>query len=223
MVGIDEPLKLEKRTIVGKGLAGLRHGGLVPAVLHDHGRPSMHLVVPYPALDKVYRAAGKHHPLQLVVGSQNFLALIKDVQVNPVKRSMQHVVFQAIKQDETVEAEVPIRLDGDSPAERTGLIVLHQLDSVQVQALPKDLPDELVADASRLVELHDKLTVADLTVPAGVTIVTEPEHPIATVAEPRSLAAEEAEEAEGEEAEGEAAAEGEEAGVKSGKQADEEE
>jgi hypothetical protein len=92
---------------------------------------------------------------------------------------LQHVVFQAIRQNETVEAEVPIRVEGDIPAEKVGLMTLHQLDTVEIEALPRNLPDELVVSAEKLVELHDKITVADLVVPDGVTILTELDHPIA--------------------------------------------
>ena len=123
-------------------------------------------------------------------------------------RKLRHVVFQAIKQDEKVEAEVPIRIEGDAPAEKVGLIILHQLDAVEIEALPKNLPDELVVSAETLVELHDKITVADLDIPAGVTLLTDIEHPIATVAESRAMAAEEAE-AEEAVGEGEESAEGE--------------
>jgi large subunit ribosomal protein L25 len=164
-------------------------------------------------LGKVYRAAGKHHPLNLDIGDQKLLALIKDVQYNPVKRRMQHVVFQAINRNEKVEAEIPIRLEGEIPAEKAGLMIMNQLDHIEVEALPAKLPDELVIDASKLVELHDKITVADIDVPEGVTILTEGEQPIVTVIEPRAHAAElDAELAEAAEAEaetGEAAAEGE--------------
>lgn len=205
MANIDAPVKLSQREVIGKGLNRLRSDGTVPAVIHNHGQPSVHVMGPEAQLLKVYREAGKHHPLNLEVGSDKYLALIKDAHFDPVKRKLEHVVFQAIRQDEAVEAEVPIRLDGDAPAERVGLIVLHQLDAVEVEALPKDLPDELVISAESLAELHDKLTVADLKIPTGVTILTDPEHPIATVAEPRAVAAEEAAEAEAEEgAEGEA-------------------
>ncbi len=92
------------------------------------------------------------------------------------------------------------------PAEKIGLVVLHQLDTVQVEALPKDLPDALTIDGAKLAEMHDKIVVADLTVPAGVTILTDPEHPIATVVETKAQMSEEAEEAEA--AEGEEGAEG---------------
>lgn len=216
MADIDAPVKLSQREVLGKGLNKLRTDGTIPAVIHNHGQDSIHVMGPETELLKVYRVAGKHHPLNLEVGSDKYLALIKDARFDPVKRRLQHIVFQAIRQDEKVEAEVPIRLEGDAPAERVGLIILHQLDSVEIEALPKDLPDELVISAESLAELHDKLTVADLKVPAGVTILTDAEHPIATVAETRAQVAEEAEAeaeaADGEEADGETTEAGAEAG-----------
>jgi large subunit ribosomal protein L25 len=188
----------------------MRRDGTVPAVIHNHGQESIHVMAPETELVKVYLAAGKHHPLNLEVGTDKYLALIKDAHFDPVKRRLQHVVFQAINRNETVEAEVPIRIEGDIPAERVGLMVLHQLDTVEVEALPRNLPDELVVSAEKLAELHDKITVADLSIPEGVTVLTDAEHPIATVVETRAMVAEEAETeetAEGEE--GEAGAEGE--------------
>ncbi|MBA3757500.1 50S ribosomal protein L25 [Candidatus Saccharibacteria bacterium] len=189
---VDKPVQLSDRAVVRKGLAGLRQEGLVPAVIHNHGQPSLHVMGGELELGKIYRVAGKHHPLELHVGSQQFLALIKEVQFNPVKRRMQHIVFQAIRRDEKVEAEVPVKLIGEVPAEKVGLLVLHQLDHVEVEALPKNLPDELTLDATKLVELHDKLTVGDITPPTGVTVLTEPDHPVATVVETRAQVAEEA-------------------------------
>jgi len=203
MTDVDKPLALAEREVIGKGLASLRAEGLAPAVIHNHGAESLHVVVPQGEFAKIYREAGKHHPLNLTVGQSKFLALVKDVQYNPVNRQMVHVVFQAIRAGEKVEAEIPIRLVGDIPAEKVGLIILRQLDTVEVEALPKDLPDEFTVDATKLIELHDKITVADITTPAGVTIVTEVDHPIATVSESRAQAAEEAEAEEAGAAEGE--------------------
>jgi large subunit ribosomal protein L25 len=143
--------------------------------------------------------------LNLQVGSDKYFVLIKDVHINPVKHRLQHIVFQTIRRDEKVQSEVPIRLEGDIPAEKIGLMTLHQLDQVQIEALPKNLPDELFVSAEKLAELHDKITVADIRVPEGVTILTDPDHPIATVVETKAQMSEEAEEsAEGTETEGQA-------------------
>lgn len=209
MVDLDAPLKLQERTVLGKGLNGLRQQGLVPAVVHNHGKDSIHVMAPGMQLERIYEAAGKHHPLNLEVGDQKYLALIKDAHFNPVKRRLQHVVFQAIRRDEKVEAEVPIHLEGEIPAEKVGHMVLHQLDSVEIEALPANLPDALIADATKLAELGDTITVADLQVPEGVTILTDPEHPIARVVETKAMMAEEEKaEEEAETAEGEEGAEG---------------
>lgn len=187
----DLPVELKERAKLGKGLGGLRQEGMIPAVIHNHGQPSIHVMGPETELKKIYRAAGKHHPLELKVGGQDFLALIKDVHVNPVKRRMQHVVFQAIKRDEKVEAEVPIKLEGEIPAERVGLQILHHLDHVEVEALPDKLPDEIIADVTVLTEIGDKITVGDLKVPEGVEILTDAEQSIAAVVEPKEQLVEE--------------------------------
>lgn len=186
-IGVD----LVERTVVGKGLQSLRKGSIVPAVIHDHGKPSIHVQGDFTKLMKVYSDAGKHHPVQLKVGSKQHLAMIKDVDFEPTKHMMRHIVFQAIRQDEEVEAEVPITyLEVEIPAERLSLMVLKQLDTVEVKALPKDLPDELTVDPSTLAEVGDHLTVADIKVPAGVTITTDPIVQIAIVEMPKDQEAE---------------------------------
>ena len=107
---------------------------------------------------------------------------------------MTHIVFNAVDKNQKVDAEIPVRpryAEGNesSPAERSGLIVLTQLDTVHVKAIPSSLPDYLEYDAEKLVEIGDSLTVADLIIPEGVEFETEAEHSIATVYEPSALAA----------------------------------
>jgi large subunit ribosomal protein L25 len=183
---------LEPREQVGKRLAALRSDGITPAVIHNHGKESIHVQGNIQDLSKVYSQAGKHHPVELKVASKQYLALIKDVDFEPTKHRMRHVVFQAIKQNEAVEAEIPVVFaeDAEIPAERKGLLVLKQLDHVQVKALPRDLPDELSVDPSTLDEVGDHLTVANITIPANVTLLTEPETQIAVVEMPKDQIAE---------------------------------
>ncbi len=187
----DLQLALQERTVLGKAVKKLRRDGLVPAVIHDHGKPSLHVSVGYLPLLKVYHQAGKHHPIELSVGSKKFTALIKEAEFEPRKHQLNHVVFGAVKADEKVEAEVPLRLTEDIPAEKASLVVITQLDMVKVEALPKDLPDAIVVDASKLVEVGDKLTVSDIQLPTGVTLAEadESDQLIAVVYEPSALAA----------------------------------
>lgn len=187
-------LELEARTVTGKAVKQLREQGLVPAVIHNHGKDSIIVQGPYLAMRQVYQKAGKHHPVNVTAGSRTYLALIKNATFEPKKNQLTHLVFNAVKKNQKVEAEVPIRpryAEGNeaTPAERASLIVLEQLDAVTVRAVPDKIPSVLEYDAEKLVAVGDQVTIADLMVPDGVEIVDEPEHPVATVFEPAALEA----------------------------------
>jgi len=206
----DITIELQKRDVTGKAVKQLRRDGLVPAVIHDHGKDSVLVEGPYLDLMRVYREAGKHHTVMVKAGSKQYMALIKTADFDPKHNKLRHLVFNAIRADQPVEAEIPVRMRLDegneqTPAERAGLIVLHQLESVEVEALPKDLPDQLEFDGEKLVDEGDQATVADLLVPAGVTVNDEPTQVLATVLEPSALQA--ANEAAGGDAEAEVPAE----------------
>ncbi len=213
-------LELETRTVMGKAVKHLRSNGQIPAVIHDHGKPSLHVQGNSVAMLKVWRQAGKHHPVELKAGDQSFVALIKDAEFDPRKHQLTHVVFNAVDKNQKVDAEIPVKPryeegNESSPAERNSLIVLAQLETVQVKAIATELPDFFEYNAEKLVEIGDHVTVADLVIPEGVELITEPEHTIATVYEPSALAAAndaaggDAEEGEEPEIEGEEGAEGE--------------
>lgn len=159
-------------------------------------------MAPTVEITKAYLHAGKHHPVNLTVGSKKYMALIKYADFDPRKHLLRHVVFNAIKADEKQQTEVPVHFaEGEIPAEKAGLMVIRTLDAVEIEALPKDLVDELLVDASVLAEIGDKITVADIKAPAGVTILTEAEHSLAVVEETKAQMSEEAAEAEAAEAE----------------------
>jgi large subunit ribosomal protein L25 len=154
----------------------------------------VHIQAEYQALNKAYRQAGKHHPVEVSANGKKYTTIIKSVTFDPRYNAMTHIVFGAIKANEKVDAEIPVHPVYDegnesSPAERTGLIVLAQTTSVAVKALPNDLPDALTYDGEKLVNVGDQVSVADLKVPSGVELEVEPEHVIATVFEPSALAA----------------------------------
>ena len=194
MSGGQITLTLEKREILGKGLAKLRKSGVVPAVLHNHGKESLHVMAPYGELIKAYQSVGKQQPLTVTIDSKKYMALIKDVDFEPRKHTVRHIVFNAIKANEKQQTEVPVTFlaDIEIPAEKAGLMVVRTLDAVDIEALPKDLVDELTLDPSSLTEIGDKLTVADIKVPAGVTLITDADHAIAVVEETKAQMSEEA-------------------------------
>lgn len=187
-------LTLEPRAVTGKAVKHLRKAGTVPAVIHDHGKESVIVQGNTVQMLKVWQQAGKHHPVQLKTEGKDYTALIKVAEFDPRKNLLTHIVFNAVDRNQKVDAEIPVRPryaedNESSPAERNSLIVLTQLETVQVKAIPSKLPDFLEYDAEKLIEIGDSVTVADLTAPEGVEIETELEHSIATVYEPSALAA----------------------------------
>lgn len=166
-------LDLQPREVRGKKVARLRREGLVPGVVYGSGLDPVTVMAPANVVEKVCSQAGKHHPVYVTVNGKRRIAMIKDIDLDPVKRFVRHVSFHAVKQNEKVEAEVPVRLvgEGESAAEKAGLIVLQTIEHLEVSALPMDLPDALEVSIVDLAEPGDRVTVADIKLPANVELV----------------------------------------------------
>lgn len=187
-------LSVQAREVIGKQVRQLRRADVVPAVIHNHGKESVNVQADYNTIMKAYKAAGRHHPVELDADGKKYLAIIKTATFEPKKNRLTHVVFNAVNADQKVEAAIPVKpqyAEGNesTPAERASLIVLSNVDEVMVEAVPSKLPDVLYYDAEKLVAIGDSVTVADLIVPAGVEVKAEADHTIATVYEPSAVAA----------------------------------
>lgn len=166
-------LTLDERQVFGKKVRHLRQKGIVPVVVYGPGMKPVSGQAPLNVLTKLYGEAGYHTPVHIKVAGKKRLALIKDIERDYVRNEIIHVSFHAVKANEPVVADIPIRLigEGESPAERAGLIILQAIEQVQVKALPMDLPEVLEISTTHLETTDDKITVADITVPEGVEIV----------------------------------------------------
>jgi large subunit ribosomal protein L25 len=124
-------------------------------------------------LMKIYRAAGSHHAVHLDVAGKKRIAMIKEIEMNPIKAELRHISFHAVSASEPITAEIPIELvgEGESAAEKAGLIILQALDKVEIRALPMDLPDAIRIDISGMTEAGDRVTLADATLDEGVEFV----------------------------------------------------
>lgn len=187
-------LELEKREVTGKTVKKLRQAGYIPAVIHDHGKPSIVVQGEYQAMFKAYQDAGRHTPIHVKAGDKKYITIVKSVTIDPRYNSISHIVFNAVKAHEKVITEVPVRMklaEGNdaTPAERASLMVINNLTSVEIEAPANKLPEALEFDGEKLVEVGDHITVANLVVPAGVEIKTDPTQTIAQVLEPSAVAA----------------------------------
>lgn len=165
-------LKIDARDVHGKKVANLRRDGLVPGVVYGSGMEAISVQAVEGEVAKVVKAAGQHTPVQLM-GKKRRIAMIKDVDRDPVKHTIRHISFHAVRADEPVEAEVPIRLvgEGESAAERNGLVILQAIEKIEVKALPMDLPEALEVSILELAEQGDRVTVGDIKLPEGIEIV----------------------------------------------------
>jgi large subunit ribosomal protein L25 len=190
----DISLQLSERTMTGKKAAKLRREGLIPSVVYGGKAEPLSTQSAKVETTKVAYAAGKHTPVHLVIDGKKKLAIIKNIDIDPVKHAVRHIEFHTIKQNEAIVTEVPIVLtgEGESAAERAGLIVLQALERVNVKALPSNLPESLELSIVNLTTADDKLTLADITLPAGVEfadVEQDKELVIANVYEPSALQA----------------------------------
>ncbi len=185
-------LKLDPREVKGKKVAKLRKEGQIPGVVYGPGFESISVQAPRVKLEKIVHQAGSHHPVHLTIDGKRKIAMIKNIAMNPAKNTLSHVSFHAVNQNEKVDAEIPIKLvgQGESAAEKAGLVVLQTLENLKVRALPMDLPDSLEADISGLVEPNEHISVNDIKIPEGVEIDDESkEVVVASVWEPSALQA----------------------------------
>ena len=208
----DITLNLDERTAEGKQVTKLRNDGFVPSVVY--GGKAAPISTQSNAVEtlKAVRAAGKHSPVHLTIDGKKKLAIIKAIDFDPVKHTLRHVAFHTIKQNEKIVTEVPIVLvgEGESAAEKAGLIVLQAIEKMEIRALPADLPEALEISIVDLATDEDKLTIGDIKLPKGVEFADvdqDTDLVVANVYEPSALQA--ANDAAGGDAEDESAVESE--------------
>jgi len=187
-------LKLDTRTVAGKKVAQLRQSGFVPSVVYGGHADPISTQSPTVETLKVAHAAGKHTPVHLTIDGKKKLAIIKDIDMDPVRHELRHVAFHTIRQNDVITTEVPVILvgQGESEAEKAGLVVLQAIEHLEVKAKPADLPESIELSIADLVTTDDKITVSDITLPSGVEFADMEQDldlVIANVYEPSALQA----------------------------------
>ena len=190
----DTKLALAKCEVSGKKVKSLREQGLIPSVIFGEGDPILTQSV-YNETEKAVREAGYHSPINLTVDGKAKMVLVKTVDMDPIKRRIRNIEFQAIKANEVVEAITPIKFVNfeSSDASKAHLVLSLVLEEIAVKAKPADLPEAIEVDAGKLASAEDGLTIADIVLPKGVEFADkelDKELPIANVYDPAAEAAE---------------------------------
>ena len=165
-------LVAEPRTEFGKGSARrTRRAGRVPAVLYGHGQDVVHLSLPAREFAAALRNGGTNVLLTIEFDGKDQLALTKAVQRDPISRVHEHVDLLLVRRGEKTTVEVPVVIVGE-PAPDT--ISNHQLNTVSLEADATNLPETIEVDITGRTA-GNGITAGDLPLPAGATLITDPE------------------------------------------------
>ncbi|MDE2843793.1 MAG: 50S ribosomal protein L25 [Chloroflexota bacterium] len=171
-------LELEPRTVLGKKVKQLRREGTIPVHMYGPGIEPRSLQCENRQLLRVLAQAGNTNPINLSVSGESGERLVfaREIQWSPIRSEILHVDFLAVSATEKVTAQVPINLVGESPAAReTGGSVAQALYNLDVEALPLEIPNEVVIDLSILVDTNSVVRAGDLELDSNVTMLTDPE------------------------------------------------
>ena len=195
---MSEKITAEKRTEFGKGAARrIRRENKVPAVVYSHGSEPVHLTLPGHETMMALKHGGANALLEISIDGQVQLALTKQVQVDPVRRVLEHVDFVAVKRGEKVTVDVPVVVVGDAAA---GTLVVTENATVNVEAEATHIPEQIEVSVEGA-EIGTQILASEITLPSGVTLLADEDLLIVNV-----TAAPTAEEVEAELAEAEAEA-----------------
>jgi len=186
-------LVAEKRAVTGKQVKQLRARGIIPAVVFSHKIGSIPIQVAEKELRTVLGHAGRNRLIAIKIAgeTQPTMVLAREVQRNPIKGWFLHVDFQAVVMTEKIRTNVTLNFVNESPAVRNSEgMLLHSLDSIEVESLPSDLLQSIDVDVSVLGAVDDVIHVKDVVLPSTLTVLSNPDEVIVRVARLATAAAE---------------------------------
>jgi large subunit ribosomal protein L25 len=177
-------LTAERRTILGKHVKQLRRQGWVPGIMYGHGFEAIPLQFEDRSLSKLLSHVSGSQLVSVQVADQKEpeMALVRDVQRDPIRGDVLHVDFYRVEMTERLTAEIPLTFVGESPviSQHEG-ILLQGISTIEVECLPGDLVDEIAVDLSDLEEIGQGVYVRDLAIPSGIDVLTDTDEMIVRI------------------------------------------
>jgi len=183
------------REVVGKKVKQLRREGITPVVVYGPGFEPLHLQVDARTLRSTLATAGGTKIIELTVGKEQIPTLARRVQRNPIYGDILHVDFYRIQLDRVIRAEVPVILVGEPNVVASGqAIVVHLMNSIEVEALPAELPPHIEVDVTPFNEIGMAMAAGEITSPKNVSLIVDPEEIVFKIEYATAIVEEEEEE-----------------------------
>jgi large subunit ribosomal protein L25 len=176
-------LTAEVRTTVGTGVKALRRSGKVPAVVYGHGIAPISIQLDAREVTNTLRKAGRNTLITLGVGNDGMskMVLTREVQRDPIRRTIQHIDFYEVNMAEKITASIRVICTGENEDMKSGAgVLLQERTSLDIEALPGDLIESVTIDVSQM-KIDDVVRVKDLVVPAGIKFLEEPEEDVVRI------------------------------------------
>ena len=159
-------LKADPRKISGRKVKQLRREGLIPANIYGKDVKSLSIQIPVKDFKAVFTKAGETSILDLAITKETKSrpVLIHFVQQHPVTDEILHVDFRQVDLTKKVTVEIPVEVTGVSPAVTLGGVLIQLIHEVEVEALPRDLPDKFILDVTKLAEIGQGISLKDIKV-----------------------------------------------------------
>jgi large subunit ribosomal protein L25 len=185
-------LDATQRTIVGKQVRQLRRQGLVPGVLFGPEFDPINVQMDWTMLRLALRAAGGSSILDLKVDGTSYPVLVRHVHRAPITGDVLHVDFYRVRMDVKIRNYVPLVMtEFARELEEAGGMVMTEMNTVEVECFPADLPSHIEVSVAHLRQQGDAVLVKDLPVLKGVTYLADPEATVFTASTAVTVEAEE--------------------------------
>lgn len=167
-------LTVDKRSVVGKKVKKLRRDGILPANIYGKNIKSIAVQVKEKEFETVFKDAGETGLIDLELEKKIHPVLIHNVQLDHLSQKPLHADFYQVNLAEKVKTMVPVIIVGVPKAvtEKVGLL-LQPLSEIEIEALPQDLPERIETNVEPLSSVDEQITVGELKIPSGVTVLTD--------------------------------------------------
>jgi large subunit ribosomal protein L25 len=178
-------IKALPRTSTGRHVRALRRTGQLPAVLYGHNVEPIIVSMDAHEATMLLNRLSSSSIVTIELEGQEYPSLVREKQMNYIKRSLIHVDFQVVSLTEKIRANVAIILTGASAAVKDfNAMLINGLTELEVEALPQDLPERVTVDISPLAKIGDAIHVRDLVVAGNVTVMAAPDEMVVLATAP---------------------------------------